>query len=175
MLSKNSNIIYRKASTNDSKEIAKLNFLIMNEDLSKIIPEPGIFSNNKVSIDEEESAINEQINDPDYEIVLATLANKIVGVLVLLQENYTDDLVAAPFSTIETISSHPNYRHFGIGQGLLMEAEKIAISKQHHFIDLQVWDTNINAISLYDKSGFVTIERRMLKKIGKDSHKIITS
>ena len=37
--------------------------------------------------------------------------------------------------------------------------------KNHTFIDLQVWDNNQQALKLYEKTGFKTVEKRMVKKL----------
>lgn len=158
-------ICYRKAILEDALAVAELNMLVIKNDLSHMVPVPGEFSKTNISIEDEKEKVLEQIEDPDYEIIVAELEQKIVGVLILFQENYSDDLVIAPFSTIENICTHPDYRHLGVGQGLFAEAESIARLKKHQFIDLLVWESNQNAISLYQRNGFLTIERRMVKKL----------
>ncbi|MCK5848031.1 MAG: GNAT family N-acetyltransferase, partial [Caldisericia bacterium] len=91
--------------------------------------------------------------------------NQIAGVLYLFEETYPDDLMPAPHSTIENVFVHSDFRRQGLGNGLIEEAEKVAKEKNHTFIDLQVWDNNQKAFNLYEKTGFQTIEKRMVKKI----------
>ena len=105
------------------------------------------------------------IEDPDHDIIVACNKDKIIGFLSIVTENYTDDLVPAPFSTIEYIEVEPDFQSVGIGQILIEEAERIAYSKGHKYIDGLVWETNEKVKRLNEKNGFCTIERRMVKKL----------
>lgn len=105
------------------------------------------------------------IEDPDHEIIVASIENKVIGFLSLVTEKYSDDLIPAPFTTIEYIEVNPKFQSLGIGQILIKEAEKISYSKGHEYIELSVWVTNEKAIRLYEKNGFCEIEKRMVKKL----------
>jgi GNAT superfamily N-acetyltransferase len=159
------NIVYRKANKNDVQEIAELTSSIISKDIETKVPHQCVFSKQKVTIDQEKVHIEECIEDPGYTIIIASVENKIAGVLYLFEETYPDDLVPAPHSTIEIVFTHIDFRKQGIGKGLIAEAEKVAKQMNHTFIDLQVWENNQHAFDLYEKTGFQTIEKRMVKKI----------
>lgn len=164
-LKKNNSISIRKASDRDIKEIALLHFSIVNNFMSKIAPSICEYSTHLIQLSDVEKSITEIMKDPDHEIIIACNENKVIGFLSVVTEKYTDDLMSAPFSTIEYIEVDPNFQSLGIGQILLEEAEKIAHSKGHKYIELSVWETNEKAIKLYERNGFCAIERRMAKKL----------
>jgi ribosomal protein S18 acetylase RimI-like enzyme len=68
-------------------------------------------------------------------------------------------------SVLEYIEVDPQFQGKGIGKTLMKEAEKIAQEKGHSLLSLQVWETNVNAKSLYLKNGFQSIIQTMVKKI----------
>ncbi|HXK52210.1 MAG TPA: GNAT family N-acetyltransferase [Caldisericia bacterium] len=154
----------------DVQEIAGLTFRIISEDIESRIPYPCTFSGQKVTLDEEKKKTEEYINDPAYTVIIATSNGKIAGVLYLFEKSFADDLVPAPHSTIEAIFIHPDFRKQGIGRDLMKEAEKVALQKNHTYIDLQVWENNSSAFRLYENSGFHTVEKRMVKKIKQEGH-----
>lgn len=155
----------RKAEKKDIREITTLHFMIVNEFVPTIVPSICQFSDITFTREEEEKVIQDMIEDPLYDLMVACIEDKIVGMLAVVTETYSDDLLKAPFSTIEFIEVYPEYQSKGIGKAFLQEAEKIARAKGHQYLELQVWETNINAINLYKKNGFYPITQRMVKKI----------
>ena len=162
---KNNNFTIRKASKEDYKEIALLHFKMVNDVMPKLVPSICEFSNYPMQLTDAEKSIKEMIEDPDHDIIVACNKDKIIGFLSIVTENYTDDLLPAPFSTIEYIEVEPDFQSGGIGQILMEEAERIAYSKGHKYIDGLVWETNEKVKRLNEKNGFCTIERRMVKKL----------
>lgn len=164
---KNRNITIRKVLKEDFKEIALLHFKIVNDVMPKLVPSVCEFSNYPMQLTDAEKTIKEMIEDPDRDIIVACNENKIIGFLSIVTENFTDDLIPAPFSTIEYIEVEPDFQSVGVGQILMEEAERIAYSKGYKYIDSLVWETNEKAKRLNEKNGFCTIERRMIKKLWK--------
>jgi len=162
---KNRNITIRKVLKEDFKEIALLHFKIVNDVMPKLVPSVCEFSNYPMQLTDAEKTIKEMIEDPDRDIIVACNENKIIGFLSIVTENFTDDLIPAPFSTIEYIEVEPDFQSVGIGQILIEEAERIAYSKGHKYINGLVWETNEKVKRLNEKNGFCTIERRMVKKL----------
>lgn len=154
----------RKAQESDIDAITTLHSTITEKFVPTIVPSICQFSDITVTREEEENVIQEMLKDPDHDIMVACIEDKIVGMLAVVTETYSDDLLKAPFSTIEFIEVYPEFQSKGIGQALLLEAEKIAKAKDHHYLELQVWKTNTNAINLYNKNDFHPIEQRMVKK-----------
>jgi len=156
---------YRKPNSQDIKGIAFLHYTIINSSLVKHVPSICKFSDLTLSIDDVEKNIEDMVKDQNRDIIVASLEDKIVGFLSLWTESYSDDLIAAPFTTIEYIEVHPDYRSLGIGQSFMQEAERIARLKNHQYLELLVWETNKNAIKLYERNNFTPIVIRMIKKL----------
>jgi hypothetical protein len=97
---KSRNITIRTALKEDYKEIALLHFKIVNDVMPKLIPSICEFSNYPMQLTDAEKSIKEMIEDPDHDIIVACNENKIIGLLSIVTENFTDDLMPAPFSTI---------------------------------------------------------------------------
>ncbi len=95
--------------------------------MPKMVPPICEWSTQPISLEDVEKSIKEIIQDPDHEIIIARNENKVIGFLSVATEKFTDDLMPAPFSTIEYIEVDSNFQSFGIGQKLIEEAEKIAL------------------------------------------------
>lgn len=84
---------------------------------------------------------------------------RIAGFLVAHVEEYGDDLLSAPFLTIEdVVVARP--RVLGVGAALIHAAEDIARQRGITQIDLQVWTANAPARALYEKLGYRVLEER---------------
>lgn len=66
---------------------------------------------------------------------------------------------------INYIAVDKTCRGKGIGKNLMQEAEKKALNAGIKTIDLTVSEWNLEALNLYDKSGFITESRYMKKKL----------
>ena len=69
---------------------------------------------------------------------------------------------------ITNIAVHPEYRNKGIASALLEKMINFAESKSLEFITLEVRESNINAIKLYEKYGFQKVGER--KNYYSDNH-----
>ncbi len=162
---KNVDFVIRKAEKEDIEQIAKLHAMIAKEYMSTIVPAICHYSDIVVTSEEEENVIREMMKDPDHDIMVACIEDNIVGMLSVVTETYSDDLLKAPYSTIVFMEVYPEFQSKGIGQAFILEAEKIAKAKGHQHLDLQVWETNEKAIKLYKKNSFQPIAQRMVKKL----------
>lgn|SRR5574344_1147070 len=88
-------------------------------------------------------------NNPFAYVYLLQLDSKIVG--------YIDYWITFDSSTICRIAVLPKYRNKGFAQLLLDDAINNLINKKVSTITLEVRESNIPAISLYLKNGFVKI------------------
>lgn len=61
---------------------------------------------------------------------------------------------------IATIAVHPDYRRMGIGARLLAESLQEAINRGARMATLEVRQSNVAAISMYDQLGFIVTGRR---------------
>lgn len=157
----------RFAKKEDAPSIAELHHLFLHDRtfIQRRVPSLCECSTLEISLEEVEEIILEEMSNPEFTHVIATDHDKVVGYLVLISIEEMDDLLSPPYTSIDTIETHPEYHHKGLGQALIEEAIRIAKEKKHRFIDLNVWSRNDAALHLYEKSGFVTIEHRMAKKL----------
>lgn len=61
---------------------------------------------------------------------------------------------------ITNVAVHPQYRRRGIASLLITELHNICIDKCISYINLEVRESNNNAVSLYEKHGFETVGLR---------------
>lgn len=61
---------------------------------------------------------------------------------------------------ITTFSVHPNFRRQGIAKFMMLDLINECYKKKIKYITLEVRESNVPAISLYDKFGFSTIGTR---------------
>jgi ribosomal protein S18 acetylase RimI-like enzyme len=162
---KNTDFVIRKAENEDIEKITKLHTMIAEEYAPTIVPAICHYSDIVVTSEEQENVIREMMEDPDHDIIVACIEDNIVGMLSLVTETDSDDLLKAPFSTIEFIEVYPEFQSKGIGQAFILEAEKLAKAKGHQYLELQVWEGNEKAIKLYNKNSFQPITQRMVKKL----------
>jgi ribosomal protein S18 acetylase RimI-like enzyme len=162
---KNTDFMIRKAENEDIEQITKLHTMIAEEHMPTIVPSICHCSDIVITSEEQENVIREMMEDPDHDIIVACIEGKIVGMLSVVTETYSDDLLKAPFSTIEFIEIYPEFQSRGIGQAFMLEAEKLAKAKDHQYLELLVWEGNEKAIKLYKKNSFQPITQRMVKKL----------
>ena len=62
--------------------------------------------------------------------------------------------------SITNIAVHPDYRHQGIASSVLEKLVSHSCDNKLEFITLEVRESNINAIKLYEKFGFEEVGRR---------------
>lgn len=157
----------RYAKKEDVPGIAALHHLYLQDRtfIQRRVPSICECSTLGISLKEVAKEILEEMNDPDYAHIIAIDNEKVVGYLVLISIEEMDDLLSPPYTSVDTIETHPDYHHKGLGQRLIEKAIRIAKEKKHRFIDLNVWAKNEAALHLYEKNGFITIEQRMAKKL----------
>lgn len=70
--------------------------------------------------------------------------------------------------SITNIAVHPEYRKNGIASALLERIISFSVGENLEFITLEVRESNINAITLYEKYGFLRVGSR--KNYYSDNH-----
>ncbi|MDP8011622.1 MAG: GNAT family N-acetyltransferase [Thermoplasmata archaeon] len=98
-----------------------------------------------------EEFLSMRIEDQENELILVADHNKnIIGVLTLTRESYRKNNHVAVLG----IAIRYGYRHMGIGTVLMKTSFEWAKENGIEKICLEVFSTNKNAISLYQKLGF---------------------
>jgi ribosomal protein S18 acetylase RimI-like enzyme len=67
--------------------------------------------------------------------------------------------------TVQYLAVAEERRGCGIAQLLMAAIEAAASARGITTLDLLVWDSNSIARSLYEKLGYTTLERRMVKRL----------
>lgn len=111
--------------------------------------------------------ITELIESDDSNILLAEAEDCIVGVAIIHIRNSPDHpaIVQRQLGVIESLSVLSSYRGRGIGTKLMEAAEKWVADKGVSSCELVVWEFNRDAIKLYERLGYSTVNRRMYKSM----------
>jgi ribosomal protein S18 acetylase RimI-like enzyme len=111
---------------------------------------------------------SEALGDEDAVLLVAEVGGTLAGFLLGAIERHGDDLVEAPFLTVQYLAVKESQRGKRVGAALLVELEKVAREKRIATVDLLVWERNDAAVALYERAGYVTLERRLVKRIDLD-------
>jgi ribosomal protein S18 acetylase RimI-like enzyme len=108
------------------------------------------------------------LNNPDSLVLVArdNLHGRIIGLLAADSWEEKNEFVKPPYIEIFELMVDDDWQNIGIGSGLLDEAEKWCVRHGIENISLTAQEFNGGAIRLYEKKGYRTIHRLMLKKIG---------
>lgn len=117
------------------------------------------------SIEEVKSTFIEAIDDPNTCLLVAEVEQHTAGYIMGVVEEYTDDLITAPFLTVQYLGVRKEYRRCGLAALLMGEMESFAKSRGIRRIDLLVWENNPGAKALFGKLGYIALEHRLAKVI----------
>lgn len=99
-----------------------------------------------------EQNYKESLKNPNYNILVAKLDDKIVGFISMYH--------AADEGYICNIAVEKNFRKCGIGTCLINEAVAHSKNKNLKFLTLEVRESNMGAIKFYEKLGFTKLGMR---------------
>jgi diamine N-acetyltransferase len=105
--------------------------------------------------------------DENVGIFLAELAGELVGFIHVMtaQAREIPLLVPRHFAVIDNLVVTEHARRQGIGSLLMEQAEGWARERGLTTIELSVYEFNQGAIGLYEKTGYTTLLRRMIKSL----------
>jgi ribosomal protein S18 acetylase RimI-like enzyme len=161
----------RLAESADLPAIAKLHAAV-NRELAKLVPD-GCTGTIMEEQDAEEilTEFEERLDDESCLIYVAGNEGaqgkrELAGFLTAAVEGFSDDLIGAPFITIEFVETAPSARGQGVATALIAAVEQLAREQGVEYIDLLVWESNTSAARLYEELGYSTLERRLVKRVG---------
>ena len=135
-------IIFRRANTNDLPILVEM---LREDELEK----------NRETHDmiRYKAAWVELKNDPNNQIIIGEIDNKII---TMLQLTFIRHLTfqGGLRAQIEGVRTHKNYRRQGIGQKLIEYAVQLAKEKNCHLIQLTSNQLRLEALGFYEKLGF---------------------
>jgi ribosomal protein S18 acetylase RimI-like enzyme len=105
----------------------------------------------------------DMLDDSDAVLLVAEVDGELAGIGSGWVERHDDDLVPAPFFTIEYIEVASTHRSSGIATQLMEALETEARGRSVTCIDLRVFVSNDAACRLYERFGYKLLEYRMAK------------
>ncbi len=97
-------------------------------------------------------SLTEELDNPNAYFITAVSEGTVlgyIGVHEVCGEAYIDN-----------VAVDPNYRRLGLGERLMLTAQKNAFERKCEFISLEVRKSNSSAISLYEKLGYQNVGER---------------
>lgn len=150
----------RKATYNDIPAIAEL-YREQFREMSKLIPD--FIKEGDQSIE----FLAKTISDDDSDILVYEDNGNVVG-FILLQAKERPDfdfMLPGKYCYIMDIIVTESHRNNGFGTALMNSAKDWAKEKNCNFMNLDVLTKNTNAISLYEKLGFIKKAQEMYCKL----------
>lgn len=98
------------------------------------------------------NSLTEELDNPNAYFITAVSESTVlgyIGVHEVCGEAYIDN-----------VAVEPNYRRLGLGERLMLTAQKNAFERKCEFISLEVRKSNSFAISLYKKLGYQNVGER---------------
>lgn len=99
--------------------------------------------------------IHQMILEPDTEVAVAEIDNKIIGsgyAKIIEAKNYYD---FEKYAYLGFMFTEIDFRGMGINAKIIDYLKNWCLSKKITELRLDVYDTNISAIKSYEKSGFM--------------------
>jgi ribosomal protein S18 acetylase RimI-like enzyme len=156
----------RAAVTADLPALIALNVQVIAELSAE---PPAGFRGNTAAAPDASQLDNEfkaALADDGQLLLLAELDGRLAGSALGSVEDYSDELLEAPYLTVQYVAVSPAARGQGVAQALLTALEHRARARGLSVLELRVWSNNRAAIELYVKQGYTPIEQRMAKKLG---------
>ena len=155
----------RPATSLDLPAIADLHIAVAAE-LRKLAPEGyGAPLETMPGAGDVAGRFRDMLDDSDAVLLVADEDGAIAGVGSGWVEAHGDDLIPAPFFTIEFIEVDPAYRGKGLAAQLIHSLEDEARKRGAGHIDLRVFVSNEAACGLYERFGYKPLEYRMAKEL----------
>ncbi len=119
-----------------------------------------------LNLEEENKSFTKALDDKDTVILVAEQDRKVAGFIMGVIEYHPDDLLNAPYLTVQYLCVDKKFRRTGIGKSLMKSIENWGNDKGISTLELIVWNNNEPAKALFRSLGYLPLEVRMAKKIG---------
>lgn len=90
---------------------------------------------------------------------------KVVGYVLAAIEREPDDLIAVPYMSVIELAVEVTHRRAGIGHLLMDRVHEWAREHGLNILQLAVWEFNRDAVEFYENLGYVTILRKMERRL----------
>ncbi|MER2170385.1 MAG: GNAT family N-acetyltransferase [Psychrobacillus psychrodurans] len=107
------------------------------------------------------------LTNPSSEILIARLANEVVGfaVVEVKEAPLFDSLTPRKFAYINDFGVASKHNRKGIGKRIFQACLDWAKSHEATTLELNVWEFNHGAISFYESLGMETVSRKMSVRV----------
>lgn len=158
-------LIVRSAEERDIDAVTRLNMEATR--LMRALSPQGFGEALAARLDphEEKLFFEEASSDDNTVLLVAELGGEVRGFVMGVVETHPDDLLSAPFVTVQFIAVDERFRGSGTGRALMNAVEDWARSRGATSLDLAVWASNQPAQELFEKSGYIPLEIRMAKRL----------
>jgi ribosomal protein S18 acetylase RimI-like enzyme len=116
----------------------------------------------------EEDFLLALLDDPEAALLVAEESGQLVGLVQVFVRATPELPILMPrrYATVDNIVVKESHRRLGIGQALMEAAHDWAQAHGAAEIELNVYEFNRQAITLYEKLGYQTLSRKMRKSLG---------
>jgi len=157
--------IERGAKLGDIPELIKLHRYgeeLLEDNRSQFLMDPMIITDEQLKGD-----FTEWLEDPDVGFFVARENGKLAGFALAMIMEEPDDLINVPYVSINELAVGKEFQSLGIGTTLMKRVEEWALENNINIVQLNVWEFNQKAKTLYEKLGFKTIQCQMEKVLDK--------
>jgi ribosomal protein S18 acetylase RimI-like enzyme len=109
------------------------------------------------------SKLEVEVSNPDTELYLAIVENKVIGYLKVNYGSSQTELKDNTSLEIERIYVLKEFQEKHVGRLLVEKAIDIASTLKVSYVWLGVWERNTKAIEFYEKNGFVAFDKHIFR------------
>lgn len=135
---------------------------LLEANRSQFLTDPIIITDEQLKGD-----FMEWLEDPDIGFFVARENGNLAGFALAMVVEEPDDLINIPYVSINELAVGKEFQGFGIGTALMKRVEDWALENGINIVQLNVWEFNQKAKTLYEKLGFKTIQCQMEKVLDK--------
>lgn len=111
--------------------------------------------------------LDSQLAQDNRRLFVAMLDEQVVGVaLIRIETDDHDIAVPRQYAYINELGVLETHRGQGIGQQLMRYIETWALEMGMIEIELNVWESNTGARRFYERLGYETLSRRLIRRLG---------
>ncbi|HOR46544.1 MAG TPA: GNAT family N-acetyltransferase [Caldisericia bacterium] len=157
--------IERGAKPGDIPELIKLHRYgeeLLEGNRSQFLMDPMIITDEQLEDD-----FNEWLENPEIGFFVAKENGKLAGFVLAMIIEEPDDLINVPYVSINELAVSKEFQGSGVGTTLMKRVEEWALENDINIVQLNVWEFNRKAKTLYEKLGFKTIQCQMEKILSK--------
>lgn len=114
----------------------------------------------------EETVIRAFVTDPEIGVLVAEEGDQVIGCLIVMVRKAPEYPILVPlrYAMIDVIVVRRDHQRNGVGRALMHRAETWALARGIDRVELNVFEFNQEARAFYERLGYTTLSRRMVKR-----------